>query len=104
MPKYIKRWDSESGQWETMPVPVDSPNTTDQNTKFDFQKMYTRIEPFRLLESKLGDDRITTTEFFVEGDHVVIRQSFDADPSQPTEMQREASQTILDNFARHVQK
>jgi hypothetical protein len=41
-------------------------------------------------------------EFLAVGDNVTVRETFDADPDHPHEMQRSGWQAILDRFAKHV--
>lgn len=112
-PEDIKQWNAASDDWHTTAARVDLRDggefssrmeAKDGSMGFDFEGIYTRVEPMSLIESKLGDDRRVLVEFIVDGDRVVIRESFDAEPSQPLEMQRAGWQAILDNFARYVQE
>lgn len=112
-PEDIKQWNAASDDWHTTAARVDlrvggefssRMEAKDGSMGFDFEGIYTRVEPMSLIESKLGDDRRVLVEFIVDGNRVVIRESFDAEPSQPMEMQRAGWQAILDNFARHVQE
>ena len=70
---------------------------------FDFAGTYTRVEPLRLIEFRMGDAREVRVEFIPEGDGVRVRETFDAEDTHSPEQQREGWQAILDRFARHAE-
>jgi hypothetical protein len=83
-PEDIKRWNAASDDWHT--------------TKATF----TRIEKHKLIESTFGD-RALLVEFLSGKDGVTVRETFDAETTNPVEHQRQGWQAILNNFAKHVE-
>jgi uncharacterized protein YndB with AHSA1/START domain len=74
----------------------------DGGVGFDFAATYTQIEPNRLIEFRMEDDRIVRVEFIETGTGVTVRQTFDAESTRPGEQERSEWQAVLDSFARHV--
>lgn len=69
---------------------------------FDFAGTYTKIVPHELIEYVLGD-RTGVVEFIAGESGVVVRVTFDAESEHPVEQQRQGWQSILNNFAKHVE-
>jgi uncharacterized protein YndB with AHSA1/START domain len=69
---------------------------------FDFAGTYTKIVPNQLIEYSFGD-RVGTVEFSTHSDAITVRVTFDAESTHPVEQQRQGWQSILNNFARHVE-
>ena len=69
---------------------------------FDFAATYTIIEPMRLIEWRMEDDRDVRVAFRETGAGVVVKQTFDAEPTSSVDEQRRDWQSVLDGFARHV--
>ena len=74
----------------------------DGSAGFDFEGVYTRIEPLTLIRYQMGDGREVETTFTATDGAVQIRTVFDSDASHSADMQRAGWQAILDNFARYV--
>jgi uncharacterized protein YndB with AHSA1/START domain len=70
---------------------------------FDFAGTYTKIVDRKLIEYAFGD-RKARIEFSEGRDGVLVRVAFDAEATNPIEMQRGGWQSILDNFKKHVEK
>ncbi len=70
---------------------------------FDFEGVYTRIEPQSLLEYSFGD-RTAQVLFSNTPPGVRVQVSFDAESSHSLEQQRDGWQAILNNFQRYVEK
>jgi len=51
----------------------------------------------------MSDGREVRVEFSEEAGRVLVRETFDAESQNPSEVQRQGWQAILDNFARHVE-
>ena len=75
----------------------------DGSMGFDFEGIYTRIEPQRLIEYVMDDQRKVRVEFIPVGSAVTVRETFDAENTFTHEQQREGWQSILDNFTRHAE-
>ena len=109
-PEDIKQWNAASDDWHTTAATVDlrpggafssRMEAKDGSAGFDFAGTYTTIVPHRLIEYSFGD-RSARVEFEPSAKSVVVRVSFDSEPTHSVEQQRDGWQAILDNFARHV--
>lgn len=110
-PQDIERWNAASDDWHTTGASVDlrvgglfrsRMEAKDGSVGFDFAGSFTKIEPNRLIEYRLGDQRTVSVEFMERGLEVIVRETFDAEPTHSIEQQRQGWQAILDSFARHV--
>ena len=111
-PRAIEQWNAASPDWHTPRASVDlreggrfssRMEARDGSMGFDFEGIYTRVEPQRLIEYVIGDSRTVRVEFIPDGDAVTVRETFDAEGTHSVEQQRQGWQAILDNFARHVE-
>ena len=111
-PRAIEQWNAASPDWHTPRASVDlreggsfnsRMEAKDGSAGFDFEGTYTRIEPQRLIEYKMGDRRKVRIEFIPSGNRVTVRETFDAEDTHTAKQQRQGWQAILDNFARHVE-
>jgi uncharacterized protein YndB with AHSA1/START domain len=110
-PDDIMQWNSASADWHTTKASVDlrvggkfssRMEAKDGSTGFDFAGTYTKVVPHQLIEYSFGG-RTSVVEFVEETDGVEVRVTFDAESENPIEMQRAGWQSILDNFAKHVE-
>ena len=111
-PDDIVRWNAASDDWHTTRSTVDlreggafsaRMEARDGSMGFDFAGTYTRVEPQRLIEYVMDDQRAVTVEFSEEAGGVRVRETFDAENTFSADQQRQGWQAILDNFARHVE-
>jgi uncharacterized protein YndB with AHSA1/START domain len=111
-PEDIRQWNAASPDWHTPSSSVDlreggkfsaRMEAKDGSMGFDFEGVYTRIVPGRLIEYRIGDGRQVSIEFREDAGGVVVRETFDAEAQNPPEVQRGGWQAILDNFARYVE-
>jgi uncharacterized protein YndB with AHSA1/START domain len=112
-PEAIKKWNAASDDWHTTSSTVDlreggkfssRMEAKDGSFGFDFEGIYTRIEPNKRIEYRMADDRGVTIEFTETADGVQVRETFDAEAQNDVEMQRTGWQAILNNFARYVEE
>ena len=110
-PEAIRQWNAASSDWHTTRATVDlrvgggfcsRMEARDGSMGFDFEGTYTRVQPPRLIEARLGD-RMLLVEFEPEPGGVIVRETFDADDAHSADQQRAGWQAILDNFARYVE-
>jgi uncharacterized protein YndB with AHSA1/START domain len=110
-PADIVQWNAASDDWHTTRAAVDLKvggqfssrmEAKDGSFGFDFAGTYTKVEPFKLIEFTMGDNRIVTVEFLNSDGAVTVRETFDSEPTHSVEQQRAGWQAILDRFARHV--
>ena len=111
-PDDIVQWDA-SAEWHTTWASNDLKvggqlllymEAHDGGRGFDFTATYTQIELNRLIEFRADDDGIVRLEFIETDRGVTLRQTFDAEATQPAEQQRAEWQAVLDRFARHVER
>lgn len=111
-PRAIEQWNAASPDWHTLRASVDlreggrfssRMEARDGSMGFDFEGIYTRVEPQRLIEYVIGDGRQVRVEFIPIGNAVTVRETFDTEGTHSTDQQRAGWQAILDNFARHVE-
>lgn len=111
-PEDICQWNAASDDWHTPRATVDlrlggsftaRMEARDGSMGFDFTGFYTAIEPQSRIAYKMEDGREVEILFTPEAGGVRINETFDAENIHPPEMQREGWQSILNNFARHVQ-
>lgn len=110
-PEDIVRWNAASDDWHTTAATVDlrpggafssRMEAKDGSAGFDFEGTYTEVDPHRRIAYDFGD-RKAHVEFAPVPDGTSVRVTFDAEETNPAEMQREGWQAILDSFARHVE-
>ncbi|MDX2177548.1 MAG: SRPBCC domain-containing protein [Candidatus Sumerlaeia bacterium] len=71
----------------------------DGSMGFDFEGVFTRVDPLRLIEFTMGDGRAVRVEFSELPGGALIRESFEAEDIHSAEQQRDGWQQILVNFA-----
>ena len=116
-PDDIVHWNAASDDWHTTAAAVDlrvggafssRMEAKDGSIGFDFEGTYTEVEPMARIAYAMADGRTCAVEFREEavtgqGRLVRVREAFDAEDSNPIELQRQGWQAILDNFARYVE-
>lgn len=68
---------------------------------FDFEGIFTVVEPGRKLSYKLGDERNVDVEFSAEGDRTKVTELFDPEKINDAELQKNGWQAILNNFSNY---
>jgi uncharacterized protein YndB with AHSA1/START domain len=110
-PEDIKKWNAASDDWHTTAATVDLREGGDFSSRmeakdgsfgFDFAGTYTKIVAPKRIEYTFGD-RTAQIEFSEGPNGVQVRVTFDAEATNPVEMQKQGWQAILNNFARHVE-
>ncbi|EEG09226.1 SRPBCC family protein [Pseudogulbenkiania ferrooxidans] len=110
-PEDIKQWNAASDDWHTTSATVDlrvggifssRMEAKDGSVGFDFAGTYTAVVAHKLIEYSFGD-RTAQVEFADSPKGVVVRVTFDSEPSHSIEQQRDGWQAILNNFTRHVE-
>jgi hypothetical protein len=69
---------------------------------FDFWGTYTIVNAPTELAYTLGDNRKVSIQFVANGDETTVIEQFEAEQTNPVEMQRAGWQAILDNFAAYT--
>lgn len=111
-PDHIKKWNSASDDWHTTSSENDvrvggkfssRMEAKDGSFGFDFGGIYDEVKENELLAYTLGDERKVRVIFADNGDNTVISESFEAEETNPVEMQRGGWQAILDNFKKYTE-
>jgi len=74
----------------------------DGSLSFDFEGTYLKVEPFQAFQYSITDGRNVKINFTAQDNATVVVESFEAESTQPIEMQRARWQSILDNFNKYV--
>ena len=111
-PEDINQWNAASDDWHNPSSENDRRvggrfsyrmEARDGSMGFDFEGTYTNIDENRLIEYEMDDGRLVSIGFRSESDGVRVTETFDAEDEHSAEQQRQGWQSILDNFARHVE-
>lgn len=111
-PSDIKKWNSASDDWHTTKAENDlraggefssRMEAKDGSMGFDFAGIYDEVKPYELIKYTLGDGRKVEISFEKHADGVTITESFEAEDTNPIEMQRGGWQAIMDNFKNYVE-
>src|SRR5688572_11404364 len=106
-PEDIKKWNAASDDWHTTKSAVDlreggrfssRMEAKDGSAGFDFEGIYTRVVPQKLIEYRMGDGRNVKVEFTPVADGVLVKETFEAESENEPEMQRQGWQAILNQF------
>jgi len=112
-PEYIKKWNSASEDWYTPFAENDlrvGGNFTsrmeakDGSLGFDFGGIYDEVELYKVIAYTLGDGRKVNINFTDREGSTEITESFEAESSNPIEMQKAGWQAILDSFKNYAEK
>jgi len=75
----------------------------DGSVGFDFSGIYDAIVPNKYIEYTMGDNRKVKITFTSNDSETKITESFEAESTNPIEMQRSGWQAILDNFKKYTE-
>ncbi|MDR7236906.1 SRPBCC family protein [Neobacillus drentensis] len=112
-PKHITQWNNASDDWHT---PVAENDLTvggkfltrmeakDGSFGFDFGGIYDEVKLNEVISYTLGDGRKVTITFKGQGNETEVIETFDAETTNPVEMQQAGWQAILDNFKKYAEQ
>jgi len=111
-PKHIVQWNNASEDWHT-------PKATnhlkvgahfcftmaakDGSMSFDFEGTYIDVIPQEKISYAIVGGRKVFVLFAAIDNQIKIVETFEAEKENPTEMQKQGWQSILDNFKKHVE-
>ena len=75
----------------------------DGSFSFDFEGVYTNVQPNKVIEYTMGDGRKVKIIFSENGNETKVTETFDPESENPIEMQRGGWQAILDNFKKYTE-
>jgi uncharacterized protein YndB with AHSA1/START domain len=106
-PEHITQWNHASDDWHTPHAENDlrvggkfsaRMEATDGSVGFDFGGVYDAVKENEYIAYTLGDERKVSITFSAHGNETEIEETFEAENSNPLEMQQSGWQAILDNF------
>ncbi len=111
-PEDIMGWNAASDDWHTTASTVDlreggafhsRMEAKDGSMGFDFEGIYTKVIPQRLIEYSFGG-RTASVEFAEEADGVRIKVAFEPEEQNSLEDQRAGWDAILGSFKAYVER
>lgn len=111
-PQHITKWAAASDDWHTTFAENDlrvggkfksRMEAKDGSFGFDFGGVYDEVKVNERIDYTLGDGRKVAILFSKNGNGTKIVQTFEAEGTNPIEMQRGGWQAILDNFKKYTE-
>ncbi len=111
-PDDILKWNTASPEWHTTRSVNDlrpggkfchRMEARDGSFGFDFSGTYDEIVPLKSISSHLDDHRKIHVVFESEGQITHVTESFEAESSNPVDMQEMGWQAILNSFRSYVE-
>lgn len=111
-PEYVTQWNHASDDWHSPRAENDlrvggtfnyRMEAKDGSVGFDFSGTYTEVRPHEYFAYVMGDGRKVEVSFTPNGEETKVVVVFDAEGTNPVEMQRQGWQAILDNFKKVVE-
>src|SRR5881392_1898475 len=105
-PEHITKWNSASEDWHTPHAENDlrtggrfsaRMEAKDGSFGFDFGGVYDEVRDNEYIEYTLGDGRKVKVNFAAGDNGTTVTEIFEAESTNPIEMQKEGWQAILDN-------
>ncbi len=111
-PEHITKWCHANDDWHAPFAENDLRNggsfeTTmaakDGSFSFDFGGVYDNVEEYKLIEYTMEDGRNVKIEFTAGNNSTHIVETFDAENTNPVELQQQGWQAILNNFKSYTE-
>ncbi|MGZ8510087.1 MAG: SRPBCC family protein [Chitinophagaceae bacterium] len=111
-PEHITKWCNASDDWHTPRAENDlrtggkfhsRMEAKDGSFGFDFGGVYDEVRNNEYIEYTMSDGRKVKITFSANGNTTKVVESFDAETTNPVEMQRGGWQAILDNFKKYTE-
>ena len=111
-PEHITQWCYASDDWHTPRAENDlhakrkfssRMEAKDGSMGFDFGGVYDEVRNNEYIEYTMGDNRKVTIHFSGKGNTTKVVESFEAESTNPVEMQQGGWQAILDNFKKYTE-
>lgn len=111
-PEHITKWNFASDEWQCPTASNDlrkggqyyaRMEAKDGSWGFDFEAIYNNVITGQTFTYTMSDGRQATTTFQRVGDNTEVTTTFDAENTNPLEMQKAGWQAILDNFKKYAQ-
>lgn len=111
-PQHITQWCQASDDWHAPYAANDlrkdgkfktTMAAKDGSMSFDFEGVYTDVQLNKAIKYIIADGRKVHVTFAANGDETKVAETFEAEDTNPIEMQRGGWQAILDNFKNYVE-
>ena len=111
-PEHITKWNNASEDWHSPRAENDlrtggkfstRMEAKDGSMGFDFGGTYDEVKTNEVIAYTMSDGRKVVVNFTIVGDQTKVIETFDAEETNPIEMQRGGWQAILDNFKKYVE-
>jgi uncharacterized protein YndB with AHSA1/START domain len=111
-PAHITQWTNASDDWHAPYADNDlrkdgkfktTMAAKDGSMSFDFEGVYSNVIVNELIEYGMADGRKVSVTFKGDGETTEIIETFDAENTNPVEMQKGGWQAILNNFKKYVE-
>ncbi|KQC02198.1 SRPBCC family protein [Pedobacter sp. Hv1] len=111
-PEHITKWTNASDDWHAPYADNDlrqdgkfktTMAAKDGSMSFDFEGVYTAVETHQFIAYVMADGRTVKISFTDNGDTTAIVETFDAEETNPIEMQQGGWQSILNNFKKYTE-
>lgn len=111
-PEHITKWCQASDDWHAPHAENDlrtggkfktTMAAKDGSFSFDFDGVYTNVQHHRVIEYAIADGRKVKITFEANGNQTKVIETFEAEETNPVEMQRGGWQAILDNFKKYTE-
>lgn len=111
-PNHITQWNHASDDWHTPYAENDlraggkflsRMEAKDGSFGFDFGGVYDEVRLHEVIAYTLGDERKVHITFLGQGNETKVISTFEAENTNPIEMQKAGWQAILDNFKKYVE-
>ncbi len=111
-PRHITKWNNASDDWHTPRaennVKVGGKflfrmEAKDKSAGFDFSGMYDEVQKHKVIAYTMGDGRKAKVMFNETSGKTDVKITFDAEATNPIELQRNGWQAILNNFKEYVE-
>ncbi|WP_144548273.1 SRPBCC family protein [Bacillus sp. X1(2014)] len=112
-PKHITQWNNASDDWHTPVAENDLKvggkfltrmEAKDGSFGFDFGGIYDEVKVNEVISYTMGDGRKVAVTFKGQGNETEVIETFDAETTNPIEMQKAGWQAILDNFKKYTEQ
>ena len=111
-PEHITQWCQASDDWHAPHAENDlrtggkfktTMAAKDGSFSFDFEGVYDRVDEHNFIEYTVADGRKVIVQFIPEGGQTRVVEEFEAEDTNPVEMQKGGWQAILDNFKKYTE-
>ena len=111
-PEHITQWANASDDWHTPRAENDlrtggnfltRMEAKDGSFGFDFGGIYDVVTDHEYIEYTMGDGRKVKVNFTPQDNSTKVVESFEAEDTNPVEMQQQGWQSILNNFKKYTE-